>query len=346
MRNGEAGWRSLDTLKGIAIFSVVFFHVKGSFPGAFPNALGFFYQWGGYLGNYLFFMISGLCISWGYRDKIAGGKVGFFAFMKRRLVKLYPLYFVTELICLFFLARQPGSGSLRPREILRNLLCINYGWFENSLPYNFPCWFLSQLLLLYIVHFAFLRIFKRKSVYGFAALVLWGQVILKAGLSGPFCYTQDGEGFSNYFLGCLLFELLTGRDKKRRRLAEGVWAGLLDVFLLRAAALGFAGAAGDARDVFTFLLCPLLILAAADCAPVRGLLERPGLHSAFGSVSIYVFFWHIPLLRLYTHLLERLPWYAAIPAGLRLMGYLVLLYGFCQACVQAASAWDRGPARA
>ena len=327
-------WKSLDTLKGIAIFAVVLFHVGGAFSGAFSGALGFFYRWGGYFGNYLFFMVSGLCISAGYRERISNHEIGFFPFMKRRLAKLYPLYFLTELLCLVVLVWYRGAEALGLRELVRNLLCINYGWFENSLPYNFPCWFLSVLLQLYVLHFAVLRIFREKSPWVFALLAVWGEVILKAGLQAPFCFAQNGEGLSNYFIGCLLFALLSRGDRKHRWIGTGIVGGLLTAF-------AFAGGAGGVPDGFTFLICPLLILAAIDCAPVQKALAHPAPYRAFGHISTYIFFWHIPVLRFYTALFSRFSWYGGTPAGVQLLGYLVVLYAFCRFCARSAPALRR-----
>lgn len=332
----DSRWKSLDTLKGIAIFSVVLFHVGGTFSGAFSGALDVFYRWGGYFGNYLFFMISGLCISAGYQNRIAAHEAGFLPFMKRRLIRLYPLYFLTELLCFIFQVGYGKLDCLHPREIIRNLLCITYGWVGNSYPYNFPCWFLSVLLQLYIIHFAVLWFFRGKAPYIFALLAVWGVVILKAGLQAPFCYAQNGEGLSNYFIGCLLFELLSRTDRKYRRAGEGIAGGLLAICILRAVQTCFSGTVSALRDGLTFLICPLLILAVIDCAPVKRALEQPGVYRAFGKVSMYIFFWHIPVLQFYINLFGRFSWYQNMSAGGQLMGYLALLYAFCQVCVLLA----------
>lgn len=52
---------SLDVLKGISIFAIVFFHTNSSFPGAF-TLLHPIYTWGGYFGDHLFSMLSGFTI--------------------------------------------------------------------------------------------------------------------------------------------------------------------------------------------------------------------------------------------------------------------------------------------
>ena len=75
---------SLDVLKGIAIFSIVLFHTNDSFPNAFPK-LKFIYTWGGYLGDYLFFMLSGFTIFYTYNTKGCDNQISLYSFISKRI---------------------------------------------------------------------------------------------------------------------------------------------------------------------------------------------------------------------------------------------------------------------
>lgn len=96
----------IDALRGIAAFAVVLFHVFGNGLAYRDvvaidklNSWNFFYfvPAFGYTGVFLFFVISGFCIHlrWAKaraKDDQADPEIDFFAFWKRRIIRLYPGY--------------------------------------------------------------------------------------------------------------------------------------------------------------------------------------------------------------------------------------------------------------
>src|ERR1051325_7815675 len=91
--------RGIDALRGAAALGVVFYHAVEQGTKVFPNNLLQYpirlVQFGssfGYIGVFLFFVISGFCIhlQWA-RAKAAGGEptIRFVAFWKRRIRRLY-----------------------------------------------------------------------------------------------------------------------------------------------------------------------------------------------------------------------------------------------------------------
>ncbi len=77
---------SLSGLKGIFIVGIVMFHNIGVFSGIWAEIFGY----GGIIGNYIFFMLSGFLIALQYRDRICTNQIDFFNYLMRRFVKLYP----------------------------------------------------------------------------------------------------------------------------------------------------------------------------------------------------------------------------------------------------------------
>jgi peptidoglycan/LPS O-acetylase OafA/YrhL len=110
--------RGIDALRGAAALGVVFYHAVAQGEKALPNNL-FQYpirlvQFGasfGYIGVFLFFVISGFCIhlQWA-RAKAAGvePQIRFGAFWKRRIRRLYPPYVITLLLFLLLVAFTVG----------------------------------------------------------------------------------------------------------------------------------------------------------------------------------------------------------------------------------------------
>lgn len=114
---------SIDALRGIAAFLVVVFHVFGS-AAIFQDRLSYeklagwnylyFLPAYGYIGVYLFFVISGFCIHlrWAKaraKDDQNTPKIDFFAFWKRRWIRLYPAYLAAIVL---FLVWEYYQGKL------------------------------------------------------------------------------------------------------------------------------------------------------------------------------------------------------------------------------------------
>ena len=110
--------RGIDALRGAAALGVVFYHAVEQGQKVLPNNLFQhpirvvqFASSFGYIGVFLFFVISGFCIhlQWA-RAKAAGLKpeIRFGAFWKRRIRRLYPPYIITLLLFLLLAASTVG----------------------------------------------------------------------------------------------------------------------------------------------------------------------------------------------------------------------------------------------
>src|ERR1041384_299606 len=110
--------RGIDALRGAAALGVVFYHAVEQGPKVLPNNLLQYpiclVQFGssfGYIGVFLFFVISGFCIhlQWA-RAKAAGvePEIRFGAFWQRRIRRLYPPYIITLLLFLLLMASTVG----------------------------------------------------------------------------------------------------------------------------------------------------------------------------------------------------------------------------------------------
>ena len=102
--------RSIDALRGIAALGVVLYHAIDRGPNVLPNnlfnhavrALQFVSSFG-YIGVFLFFVISGFCIHLQWAKARAAGvepDIRFGPFWKRRLRRLYPPYIIALVLFL------------------------------------------------------------------------------------------------------------------------------------------------------------------------------------------------------------------------------------------------------
>ena len=110
--------RGIDALRGIAALGVVFYHAIEQGDKVLPNN---FLQYPiravqsassfGYIGVFLFFVISGFCIHLQWAKAKAAGtepEIRFGAFWKRRLRRLYPPYIIALLLFLLLTATTAG----------------------------------------------------------------------------------------------------------------------------------------------------------------------------------------------------------------------------------------------
>ncbi len=110
--------RGIDALRGIAALGVVFYHAIEKGPSFLPQNL-FHYPFRvvqlassyGYIGVFLFFVISGFCIHLQWAKAKAAGKepdIKFGSFWKRRIRRLYPPYIIALLLFLLLTAVTVG----------------------------------------------------------------------------------------------------------------------------------------------------------------------------------------------------------------------------------------------
>jgi len=146
-------FHTLDALRGIAAIGVVIFHMQQMFAPIKTS--------GGYLAVDLFFMMSGVVLSHAYEDRFRAG-MGVFDFMRARLIRLYPLYFLgtafgiaVTLASMYGRNIQHWDASSFLQAVLYALLFLPNlsGRPVNQMfPLNIPCW---SLFLEVLVNFLF-----------------------------------------------------------------------------------------------------------------------------------------------------------------------------------------------
>ncbi len=322
---------SLTALRGLFILTIVLYHVGDMFDGCFAPVLGIFYTCGGYLGNCFFFLLSGFLLSGSYRERIAAGQITFFAFLRRRLVKIYPLYILTNLCMLFLKActhSLPASGVWK--TTLKIALTTSWGWFDNVYPYNLPTWFVSILLQCWVVYYCVVRLSAgRPALYRFltGALSLWGCLLIFLDIQAPFCYVQNGEGFLNFFLGAGLYEAVhsirSAAAAKTRRLAAG-GAALWVLFLCGVCMCCARLLSGSMIPAVSILVCAAAVFCALFLPPCRQLLKMPALRW-LGTISASIYFWHSPLAHMFIIVRNRVPLLKGLRPEAQFIIYWVLL---------------------
>ena len=222
--------RGIDALRGAAALGVVFYHAVDQSDRVLPNnlfqhpiRLVQFTSSFGYIGVFLFFVISGFCIhlQWA-RSKAAGVEpdIRFGAFWKRRIRRLYPPYIITLLLFLLLAASTVGINLTHffVYDVGMHLLMLHNLDPNTCYTINGVFWTLAIEEQLYLAYFLLLFIRVRWgwrvtiAVCLFARLAWMGishVVWLKTGVGIPVPEAAASHWFT-WALGALGVEVMFG----------------------------------------------------------------------------------------------------------------------------------------
>lgn len=145
--------RALTSMRGIAAWLVVLFHIRASLPVSpgVEAALG-----KGYLAVDFFFLLSGFVLWLSYSEKLrAGGIAAVPDFLKRRIARIWPLHaFVLAcavVLALLLAATGRQAAHMPFEELPLHVLLIQNWGFTDTLTWNDPAWSISCELAAYLL---------------------------------------------------------------------------------------------------------------------------------------------------------------------------------------------------
>jgi peptidoglycan/LPS O-acetylase OafA/YrhL len=160
--------QSIDALRGIAALGVVLYHAVLQTPSAVPNN---FFRWPvnllqfvssfGYIGVFLFFVISGFCIHLQWAKARAAGKpqqIRFGSFWRRRIRRLYPPYLIAFALFLLMAALSVGINVTHffVYDVVMHLLMLHNLDPQTCYSINGVFWTLAIEEQLYLAYFLLL----------------------------------------------------------------------------------------------------------------------------------------------------------------------------------------------
>lgn len=159
---------SIDALRGMAALGVVLYHAVGVAGDAVPQNL---LRWPivfvhsltsfGYIGVFLFFVISGFCIHLQWARARAAGRpheIRFGPFWKRRIRRLYPAYLIALVFYLLMTACSVGiklTGSF-VYDVIMHLFMLHNLDPKTAYSINSVFWTLAIEEQLYLAYFLLL----------------------------------------------------------------------------------------------------------------------------------------------------------------------------------------------
>lgn len=282
-------YESLRGLKGLAIYLIVLFHTIDVEASGIP-LFSLVKDYGNSLGNALFFMLSGFLIASGYRQRVRERAVSFRAYLLGRVIRLYPLYVLTNVVCLI----QIGFRGFEIQDIFL-VLTMQTMTTLNAYPYNISTWFVCAVFVCYLLHFLLARFTRTDGQYAAIAAVLagLGLILFRLRLQLPYLYSFSGNSYLCFFTGCLLNTIFIHSQHHKPRIRSGLSLAML-VAVPLLILTGWISPLQWLLRCYQLTLCPFLILLALDSQLLRGLLtRRPVLW--LGDISTSVFYWHISL---------------------------------------------------
>ncbi|SDC61643.1 Peptidoglycan/LPS O-acetylase OafA/YrhL, contains acyltransferase and SGNH-hydrolase domains [Sphingomonas sp. YR710] len=208
--------RALTSIRGIAAWYVVLYHIRLSAAPSLPPALvGFLAR--GYLAVDFFFILSGFVIWLNYAGQLREqGISGVPRFLWRRLARIYPLHLFMLLWAVGFLLLCWGLGKAGPDDYpvgelpLHLLLAQNWG-FTSALSWNHPAWSISCEWAAYLF-FPIIVVAVRWEKWPAIALVTALCVLLASmyALSMAFGLTSLGADIPHFGLPRCILEFSAG----------------------------------------------------------------------------------------------------------------------------------------
>lgn len=213
----EGRIHTLDGFRGIFALLIILDHAdNGSY--IFQN---FIVKNSDYFVDY-FFVLSGFVISYNYADKIISFE-RFKDFMKKRLIRLYPLLLFSTLLYFGFVLIGTHSGSSTdPYKVLffhlfDTLTLMNSNpVFGSTLGMNYPSWSISSEIISYMLFGFCLFAFNRKPIVILSVFFLGAATFII--YTGKYLYMGDFgfiRGLFCFILGYYVF-LLSRRVKLRK----------------------------------------------------------------------------------------------------------------------------------
>ena len=144
--------RALTSVRGIAAWLVVLYHIRGGIAGLPPAADALFAK--GYLAVDVFFLLSGFVIWLTWHERLRD-PAAIPRFLQKRIARIWPLHAVmlAAAVALALLLRATGrtDPAFPFAELPLHLLLVQNWGFTDALRWNDPAWSISCELAAYLL---------------------------------------------------------------------------------------------------------------------------------------------------------------------------------------------------
>ena len=256
---------------------------------------------GGDCGVAFFFLLSGFVLSMGYGSKIDNNTFSFYGFIKRRLIKVYPLHLLSLL--LFLVIFRPDITII----LLFNTLLLQ-SWIPDDsyyFSYNGVSWFLSTILFCYVLFPVAYRYANRRALLFVIAYYAVAYIIIPYSMVNQLLYVSPLIRLVDFFLGIMLYKIY--QDRKKITSNASLFELLL-VILLSVALIVYPYTDEKFRNapLYWFILLPIIYVFTQQQGVVSRCLQYRVLQW-LGSLSMPIFMLHPIVFRTMFHFFPSIP---------------------------------------
>lgn len=288
---------TLDFLKITAAVIIVFTHYQQIFEITFDN-MNFYY--GRFLFGYLvelFFIISGFLSTLNYADA---------DYIYRKMARIYPMAILsTTFAYVIYLIFYKQTGILLLEGLGINasffrFFCNSLLLFQNGIFYlnfngvNNPLWYLSVLLVLYIIFYLEHKISKRYKIninYIHIVVLIIFICVRVFHVDYPIFNEVLARGVIPFTIGSLLVFV---NDKfKKHHISIYSFIALIVVVIF--ITLNMNVFLNNQQAVLTYIIYPLLLLFVLNSKIVNRIVNHR-IIGELGKISFEMYIWHLPLL--------------------------------------------------
>jgi peptidoglycan/LPS O-acetylase OafA/YrhL len=292
-----------DGLRFFAIMVIVLGHVGEGYGRPYESVFGLAYHHIA-LGNAAFFMLSGFLIAFTYKNKILEG-LTFKNFFIKRFLQLYPVYFLGQFVMVLILMLFGNFYMLNFKVLMMSFLMIPCGWITGGTEavFNGVTWFVSVLLVCYILYWAIVAISRKKRDFypiAIGFMIHWGLSLCEKSFELPFNYRVNGEGYSAFFMGVLLYEVYKAfKDSKIEKALMACALLFLVVIGLLSYKFQLNNIAGD--EYWVLIAMDFAIIYIALTSKIIEKILSFKVFTFLGGISAEICFLHLPVSSMFSY---------------------------------------------
>ena len=289
----------LEGVRGIAAIAVALRHM---WPTIFPMRVPV-----SYLAVDIFFLLSGIVIANSYEARLTNGQMGFFSFIEKRLIRLYPMYVLGIALGVVSVLVRGDDRSQLLGQIVSAAFYFPYIQGSSPFPLNAPAWSLVFELAINIAYAAILvKVYSKVSLLGcvialavLGVAVFYGNNALDVGFRNSDLLYGFPRVFYSFMLGVILYRLhASSSNWARLSFGRGNRSALL-LMAVFAAIMIAPIPQGQIRGIYSLLavgfVFPIVTLAALNATPN---VFTTNILKALGSISYPLYSIHFPLYNL------------------------------------------------
>jgi peptidoglycan/LPS O-acetylase OafA/YrhL len=327
----------LDALRGFAALGVsVFSHYqhfggnKATYPFANNLAAHWVYE-NAWLFVDLFFLLSGIVMTYRYLDPIGEGKVRARQFLELRLSRLYPLHVAALLVCAAvewtLMARHEPTVIYDHNDVYNFALQLVYlhTFFEHGWSFNEPSWSVSGEVLAYLLFFLYARRYRANYVIIAVVTVAIGIGMQQPAWTLPLINSNIARALVGFFLGSVGYLFMSALDRRGYGTALG-WACLATLALVcvLASFIGYHPFIGSTPLPNVLSIFPLVIFASLRVPPLARLLSLRPL-TFLGDISYAIYLIHVPLQMIFLAIMRARKVEVPTESPWLMLGFAVVL---------------------